>query len=167
MSGPGGRSIRHSGSGSRSESTTTRVDTDRRSPWFWPLAIAGWAMMAYAIRGIFMHGVDTRPSKLFTLLIGVDLVHDLLLAPVVLAVGFLVTRLVPARIRPPVTAALFVSGVVVLYSYPLVRGYGRLAEFNSSRLPNNYARGLLIVLAVIWAVTAVVVAVRLRRRAPR
>lgn len=120
--------------------------------------------MVYAVRGIFMHSVDTNPSQLFRLLIGLDLVHDLLLAPIVVIAGYGLTRLVPARVRPPVTAGLFVSAVVALYAYPLVRGFGRFAEFNSSRLPNNYATGLVTVLAAVWAVTAVLVVIRLRRR---
>jgi hypothetical protein len=135
-----------------------------RSRLFWPLAIAGWLIMAYAIRGIFMHEADTNPAQLFRLLIGLDLVHDLLLAPVVILAGYGLTRLVPARVRPPVTAGLFVSGVVLLYSYPLIRGFGRFADFNSSRLPNNYATGLLLVLAAVWAVIAVLVVIVLRRQ---
>jgi FtsH-binding integral membrane protein len=141
----------------------SRPDTDRRSKLFWPLAIIGWAIMVYALRGIFMHERDTHPFQLFRLVVGLDLVHDLVLAPIVIAVGYGLTRLVPARARPPVTAALFVSAAVALYAYPLVRGYGRFAEFNSSRLPNNYATGLIVVLAAIWVVAAVLVGIRLRR----
>lgn len=135
-----------------------------RSPWFWPLAILGWATMAFAVRGILQHERDTNPPELFRLLVGLDVVHDLLLAPVVALVGALLVRVLPSRVRPPVTAALFVSAAVSLYAYPLVRGYGRFAELNASRLPNNYARGLLLVLGAIWAVTAVLVGLRLRRR---
>ena len=36
-----------------------------------------------------------------------------------------------------------------------MRGFGRFAEFNSSRLPNNYASGLITVLAAVWADDAV------------
>lgn len=135
-----------------------------RSKLFWPLAVAGWLMMAYAVRGIFMHEQDTNPSQFFRLLVGLDLVHDLVLAPIVVAAGYGLTRLVPARVRSIVTAAVFVSGVVVLYSYPLVRGFGRFAEFNSSRLPNNYATGLIFVLAAIWTVAAALIVLRLRHR---
>ncbi|MDQ6928153.1 MAG: hypothetical protein M3159_05750 [Actinomycetota bacterium] len=138
-----------------------------RSKLFWPLALLGWLVMTYAIRGIFMHSRDTNPSQLFRLLVGLDLVHDLVLAPLVIAAGYGLTKLVPARVRPPVTAGLFVSAAVVLYSYPLVRGFGRFAAFNSSRLPNNYATGLVVVLAAIWVVTGVLVAVRLRRHQSR
>lgn len=136
---------------------------ERRSMLFWPLAIVGWLVMVYAIRGIFMHEQDTNPSQLFRLLVGLDLVHDLLLAPLVIAAGYGVTRLVPPQVRPPVTGALLVSASVALYSYPLIRGFGRFSEYNSSRLPNNYATGLLVVLVAVWAVTAVLVVLRLRR----
>lgn len=136
---------------------------ERRSWVFWPLAVAGWLIMAYAVRGIFMHEGETRPVELFKLLIGLDLVHDFILAPVVACAGYLLTRLVPPWGRPPVIGALFVSATVMLFAYPLVRGYGRFAEYNASRLPNNYAHGLLIVLAAIWAVTALFVIIRFRR----
>ncbi len=142
---------------------TTPEPAEGRSKLFWPLAVLGWCVMVYAVRGIFTHSADTNPSQLVRLLVGLDLVHDLVLAPIVVVAGYGLTRLVPARVRPPVTAGLFVSAVVALYAYPLVRGFGRFAEFNSSRLPNNYATGLITVIAVVWAVTAVLVVIRLRR----
>jgi hypothetical protein len=46
-----------------------------------------------------------------------------------------------------------VSGIVALFSWPLVRAYG-LAANNPTSLPHNYALGLLVVLGVVWAVAA-------------
>ena len=59
-------------------------------------------------------------------------------------------------------AALIVSGSLVLFSYPLVRGYAHALN-NPSSLPHNYTANLAVVLVAVWAVTAVVMVVRLRR----
>ena len=60
-----------------------------------------------------------------------------------------------------IQGALAVSGIVALFSYPLVRGFG-LAANNPTSLPHNYAAGLLVVLGVVWAVAAAIAVVRLR-----
>ncbi len=83
----------------------------------------------------------------------------MLLAAVALA------RSVPGRARATVTAALVVTGVVALFSYPLVRAYG-LAANNPTSLPHNYALNLTVVLGLVWAVAAGVLVVRLRQRRP-
>jgi hypothetical protein len=71
-------------------------------------------------------------------------------------------KAVPGRARATVTAALVVTGVLALFSYPLVRAYG-LAAHNPTSLPHNYALNLAIVLGVVWAVAAAVLVVRLRK----
>ena len=60
-------------------------------------------------------------------------------------------------------AALFVTGALALFSYPLVRAYG-LAANNPTSLPHNYTLNLAVVLGVVWAVAAAVLVVRLRPR---
>ena len=76
--------------------------------------------------------------------------------------GVLLARAVPRRARAVVQAALVVSGIVALFSYPLVRAYG-LAANNPTSLPHNYAANLLVVLGVVWAVAAGAVVLRMRR----
>ena len=74
----------------------------------------------------------------------------MLLAPVVLIIAFLLTRLLPAAIRGGVQATLAVCGAVALMSVPVLRAAGRRAD-NPSLLPHDYTTNLLIVLAVILA----------------
>ena len=133
----------------------------RVGPLFWVSAAAGWAVIAFGLRGIFQHSIDTRPADLARFVVGGALLHDLVVAPLVILAGVLVARYVRARSRAVVQAALVVSGVVALFSYPLVRAYG-LALNNPTSLPHNYARNLLVVLGVVWAVAAIAVARRLR-----
>jgi hypothetical protein len=129
---------------------------------FWLSAAAGWAVIAYGVRGAFQHHIDTNPRDLAWFFFGGALVHDLVFAPLLLLGGVLVARAVPARARAIVQAALIVSGTVALFAYPAVRGYGR-AVHNPSALPHNYAAGLLLILAAIWVVAATVGVISLRR----
>lgn len=137
----------------------------RRPPaaGFWLSAAAGWAIIGYGLRGLFHHHLDTRPANLAKFTIGGAVIHDLIFAPLVLAAGVIISRAVPAAIRGVVQAALIVSGSLVLFSYPLVRGYGRAAH-NPSSLPHDYGVNLAIVLAAVWAVAAGVVLARTLRR---
>ena len=129
----------------------------RAGPVFWISAALGWAVIAgVGVRGIFAHRIDTRPANLARFVVTGALLHDLLIAPVVIVLAVALARAVPARARVPVQAALAVSAIVALYAYPLVRGYG-LATHNPTSEPHNYARNLLIVLVVVWLVAAATV----------
>jgi hypothetical protein len=108
-----------------------------------------------------VHSVDTRPANLARFVVGGALLHDLAVAPVVIVLGVALARAVPGRARAPVQAALAVTAIVALFSYPLVRAYG-LAAHNPTSLPHNYTRNLLVVLAVVWAVAAGLAVRRLR-----
>ena len=88
-----------------------------------------------------------------------DVAHDLLLAPLALVAGVLLARLAPAWLRGVLRAGLVISAIVTLVAFPFVlhRGYH---SSNPSALPLDYARGLLVTLAAVWAGTAVAAAVR-------
>lgn len=139
------------------------VEPASRSRLFWPGALVGGAIMAFAVRGLLHYHRSTNPVATVRLLVGLDIVHDLVLVPVVLLVGVGVARLVPARARAAVVVGLVLSGVAALYAYPFLRGFGRSAA-TPSRLPNNYATGLVTVLAVVWVVVIVGATAVARRR---
>ena len=138
-----------------------RDDDHRAGPLFWISAAIGWAVIAWGLRGIFDHSLDTRPANLARFVVGGALLHDLIVAPLIIGAGVLLARAVPGRARAVVQGALAISGIVALFSYPLVRGFG-LAVNNPTSLPHNYTAGLLIVLGVVWAVATSLVVVRLR-----
>ncbi len=141
------------------------TDEERRpGPLFWISAVLGWAVIAWGVRGVFVHSLDTRPANLAKFVLGGALLHDLLIAPLIIGVGILVARSVPGRARAVVQGALAVSGIVALFAYPLVRAYG-LAANNPTSLPHNYTANLLVVLGLVWAVAAGLVILRLRRPA--
>lgn len=126
---------------------------------FWPALALGWVVMTIGAWGLVSDADKTQPAESVRFVVGAAVVHDLLLAPVVVLAGWGLARIVPARARGPVQAALVVSAVVALFSVPFVRGYGRVAT-NPSILPRNYGAGLALILGAIWATTAVVVAIR-------
>ncbi len=138
-----------------------RDEDHRAGPLFWISAAIGWAVIAWGLRGIFEHSLDTRPANLARFVVGGALLHDLIIAPLLIGAGVLLARAVPGRARAVVQGALAISGIVALFSYPLVRGFG-LAANNPTSLPHNYTAGLLIVLGVVWAVATALVVVRLR-----
>ena len=136
-------------------------EVTKGGPRFWISAAAGWAVIAFGVRGIFEKTIDTRPSQLARFVVGGALIHDLLVAPLVIAVAVAITKVVPGRSRAALQATLIVSAVVALFAYPLVRGYGH-ATHNPTSLPHDYAANLAAVLGIVWAVAAVVVLTRLR-----
>ncbi len=128
---------------------------------FWISAAVGWAVIGWGVYGIFSNSLDTRPANLAKFVVGGALLHDLLVAPVVILAGVLIARAVPARARGPVQAALVVSGIVAVFAWPLLRAYG-LAANNPTSLPHNYGLNLVVVLGVVWAVAAAAVVLKFR-----
>ncbi len=136
-------------------------DVTKGGAGFWISAAAGWAVIAFGVRGIFEKAIDTRPGQLGRFVVGGALLHDLVVAPLVIAVGVVIVRVVPRRGRAVVQAAVVVSAAVALFAYPLVRAYG-LAANNPTSLPHNYAANLLGVLGLVWTAAAVVLLIRWR-----
>lgn len=130
---------------------------------FWAGAAAGWAVMGAGVWGLVAEADRTRPADAARFALGLVVVHDLVLAPLVVLVGWGVARLVPPGARGPVQAALVVSAVVLLFAAPFVRGYGRVST-NPSILPRHYGRGTAVVVAAVWGAAGAVLARRWWRR---
>ncbi|MEU8460306.1 hypothetical protein [Streptomyces sp. NPDC029003] len=103
------------------------------------------------------------PLDVLVWLGGALVLHDGVIAPLVLCAGLLIAA-VPAR--GAVRGALLTGGALVLVTLPALLRPG--APANPSVLPLPYGRNLLLVLAVVAAVTAAGVLVRrMRRSRPR
>lgn len=129
---------------------------------FWICLAAGWAVIGYGIFGTLRDAARTRPENFALWFVGSAVVHDALIAPVVFLVALGLVRLVSPRIRPVIQAGLIVAGSVTVVSLPFVLGRGG-APGNPSALPRNYTAGLLIILGVIAAVTALAARRRVRQ----
>ena len=84
------------------------------------------------------------------------MLHDAVVVPVVVALGWLASRWLPPAARGPVRGALALSAILVVFAYPLVRRLGARPT-NSSALPLHYGPNLALVLGVVWIVTVVLV----------
>ena len=135
----------------------------RYGPLFWTGVVVGTALMAVGAVELARASDLSPPAAVARWVVGLALVHDLVVAPLTIAVGVATARVLPPSVRSVVQAAVIVSAVVAAFSVPFVAGWGRLAN-NPSVLPRNYAGGLAAVLAVVWVVAAAAVVRRLRRR---
>jgi len=81
------------------------------------------------------------------------------LAPTLVLVGLAVGALLGPRHRGPIRAAMALTGLVVLFSIPLITAWGRRPT-NSSTLPLNYAHSVVVIVAGIWLIALGVVGAR-------
>src|SRR5262245_30176207 len=93
--------------------------------------------------------------------------HDLVLAPVCVALGFAARRLIRRKCWPPLAVAAFCSVVLVFLAIP-VYGKPGMRRDNMTVLDRNYPLGLWISLGVVWVcVPLYYLAARLRFRVVR
>lgn len=118
------------------------------------LGTIGVAAIGYGALRILTDAKDTKPLALVKWLIGSLLVHDLLIAPVVVGLGWLLVRFVPPRARTFVQAGLVTGGLVGALGVVLVWRQGKSSARSLALLQQNYAANLLVLLVIIAAVTA-------------
>lgn len=134
----------------------------------WVGLAVGGPVIAFGVAGAVGDAASTHPAELARWVVGGALVHDLVLAPIVLAVSWLVGRVGRGRARRPALGplrwAMATSAVLVLFAWPFVRGYGRNPGV-PSLLNRDYGAGLAAYLVAVWAVAAIA-ALRYRTRHP-
>lgn len=97
-------------------------------------------------------------------LVGGVVFNDVLVAVVVLALGYVVVRVLPRAARAPVVVGGVVLGSTTLLAIPVLLSYGRKPD-NPTLLDRDFVGGWWVFLAVV--VASVTVAVVLRVRAER
>ncbi|MGB7806062.1 MAG: hypothetical protein WBM72_10705 [Actinomycetota bacterium] len=123
--------------------------------------VVGGACIVFGLVSLFAHAGSTKPGNFALFFVGLALVHDLLLVPVVLAVAWVLRRAAPEVARGLLLGAVAVSAIVVAFTLPALRGWGAQPD-NPSFLPRNYAFGLVVSLTVVWLVVAWIAARRIR-----
>ncbi len=148
----------------RDRADTIEADLPAYGPLFWVGLVIGWSVMGFAVVGVLNSvWLKDRPAKLATWVLGGLVVHDALIASLVTGAGLFLAWVLPRWLRGPVAGAAALSGIVLLFAYPLLRAFGR-REANTTILPLDYGHNVAIVLALIWLTAGTVVAVRLVRR---
>lgn len=137
------------------------------TPWWrWLFLLPGFAAVVYGGYGLLTAGGRVPLGSWLRWFIGAALVHDLLIAPLWIGLGWLAARFLPRAARAPVVVGGAVSGVLVVVALPFVLAYGR-DPADPSFLPRDYGVTLLVVVAVVLAVTAVWAALAVRAQAGR
>lgn len=133
--------------------------------WRWLFVVPGLAAVAWGALGLLRSSDDVPLGSWLVWFVGSALVHDLVVAPVVIGLGALVTGLVPREARAPVVVGLVVLGPLVLIGGLFALDPGGVPE--PGFLPLPYVRNLLLLAVVVMtlaAAWAVARTVRMRRR---
>jgi hypothetical protein len=122
------------------------------SGWRWWTGLAvGGAVGLFGLAGLLRDAAKAMPAVWLRWLVGLLLVHDFVLAPLVHLVGRGLRDRAPKVWRWPLQLGLVTSGVLVLASVPVLLGVGRATQpGNASMLPGDYPIALSGVLAVVW-----------------
>lgn len=118
------------------------------------LATVGIAGVTYGVLRILEQSEDTHPAQLGVWLLGALLVHDAIIAPVVIGVGAVLARFVPSRARAYLQAGLIAAGLVSVPGVILIEREGKTASPALALLEQNYLLNLLVLLALIAGVSA-------------
>lgn len=130
--------------------TSGEVAGDERPGVFaWVVIVGGWVVMVVAVAGAFGDERLRGIGSWVTWLVGAALVHDLLVLPVVVAIGWLLTRAVPVPWRVPLRTALVVSAVLTATVWPIARRWGARAD-NPSIVPLPVARNLAWIVSALF-----------------
>ena len=127
--------------------------------WRWLFVLPGLAAALYGIYGVLTAGSRVPLGSWLTWFVGSALLHDLVIAPIWIGLGWLATRLLPPAARPALVVGGVVAGVLALVALPFVLGVG-VDPANPSFLPRAYGRNLLLVdagillMAAVWATVA-------------
>ena len=113
------------------------------------LGAVGIGLMGYGIVRILTDAKDTKPVSLVKWLIGALLVHDALIAPVVIGVGWLLARYVPPRARRYLQAGLVCGGLVSAVGVLMIWRQGKSGAASLALLQQDYRRNLLILLTIV------------------
>ncbi len=121
---------------------------------FWTALVIGGGIMAFGIRGA-LDELSSFPD-VARWVIGADLIHDFVVAPIAVGIGWAVGRVVSMRWRAPIQAGLMATAITIAIGWPGLRGYGlHLVPDNASVQPLNDATAVGTVVGIIWAVVAI------------
>ena len=129
--------------------------------WRYGLGAAGVALLLFgAVRLVL-----DMPGKLLGLglwMVGVIAIHDGVLSPLVVAVGWILARTVPPRARRYVQSALVAGGLITIVAVPLIYRRGTQPP-SKALLLQDYGSHLLLLLGIVAALNLLAYAVAVIR----
>jgi len=130
--------------------------------WRIGLTISGVLLLVYGA-GRLLTEIPTHDLVLLAAwMIGAVLIHDGIVSPVVVTVGWLLRRFVPDRGRGHLQAALIMGGLVTIIAVPMIHLRDSQPAVKAI-LRQNFAGNLTLLLGIIAAGTLVAYAIRVAR----
>jgi hypothetical protein len=130
--------------------------------WRILLAVAGIALGAF---GVFRLVTEIAPHSLLILavwLVAALIIHDALLAPSVVGVGWLLRRFVPDRGRRYLQIALIMIALVTVIAVPMIFLRGSQPAVKALLL-RNYGANLIMIIGIIAVLSLILYGVRVVR----
>ena len=130
--------------------------------WRIVLAVAGIALGAF---GVFRLVTGIAPHSLLILavwLVAALIIHDALLAPSVVGVGWLLRRSVPDRGRRYLQIALIMIALVTVIAVPMIFLRGSQPAVKALLL-RNYGANLIMIIGIIAVLSLILYGVRVVR----
>lgn len=128
----------------------------------WLTGGLGVLLLGYGILRIAQFSDATQPRQLGGWLVAALVLHDGILAWLVVGIGWLLGRFVPGRARAYLQGGLITAGLVSLVAAPMIYRRGR-SQPGQALLERDYLANLLIIFACIAAVTGAAYLLRVRR----
>lgn len=130
--------------------------------WRIILAVSG---VLLGLFGVFRLLSETPSPSLVLVaiwLVAAIVIHDGLLSPAVVTVGWFISRVVPPRARRFLQAGLIMAGIVTVIAVPMIYLRGSQPAVKAILL-QNYGANLTLLLAIIAVGTLVAYAIRVAR----
>jgi hypothetical protein len=127
--------------------------------------LIGGAGVLLALFGVFRLLTQIPNDDLLALFVWLGaalLVHDGLLSPVVVAVGVLVTKAVPPRIRRYLQGALVTGALITVIALPLIKRENSQPRVKAI-LQQNYGANLAVLLGIVAGGAVALYALRVVR----
>ena len=111
------------------------------------IGLAGVALAVVGVMKLLALGLPNLEATVTWLLGGV-IVHDGVLAPLVVILGVLVVRVLPVWARTPVVVGFVVLGTTAVMAFPVLGRFGARPD-NLTLLDRNYTGGWLVLAALV------------------
>jgi hypothetical protein len=136
-------------------SDPARPATSALRPWWrWLFVLPGVGALVYGGYGLLTAGSRVPLDSWLTWFVGSALLHDLVIAPVWVGLGWLAARFLPRAARSAAVVGTAIAGLLTLVAIPFIFGGGG-DPANSSFLPRDYGRNLLLLVAGVLVVSTI------------
>ncbi|MCW2496185.1 hypothetical protein [Jatrophihabitans sp.] len=115
------------------------------------LGTVGVTLLLFGVFRIFQNSDRTNPRGLARWLIAAVVIHDGILVPTTMAVGFVLTHLFRPRMRRYVQGALVASGLIAIIAVPLIDRRGSQPAVKALE-QQNYGLHLGILVVLVFGV---------------